>query len=62
MAAMAALPSALPSVAVWLTLPAGGVIYVASLLALGTFRGDDWQPIRDALPKLPFRGRVAYER
>jgi O-antigen/teichoic acid export membrane protein len=61
-AAMAALPSALPSVAVWLTLPVGGAIYLALLLALGTFRGDDWQPILEALPRPLFRGRVAYER
>jgi len=49
-AAMAALPALLPTVSIWLTLPAGAVVYLALLLALGVFRGDDWRPIRDALP------------
>lgn len=47
---MAALPALLPGVSVWLTLPAGGLVYLVLLLALGTFRGDDWRPILDALP------------
>ncbi len=49
-AAMAALPALLPTVSIWLTLPVGGVVYLGVLLALGTFRGDDWRPILDALP------------
>jgi hypothetical protein len=47
---MAALPALLPTVSIWLTLPAGAVVYLALLLALGVFRDDDWRPIRDALP------------
>jgi hypothetical protein len=47
---MAALPALLPTVSVWLTLPAGGVAYLALLLALGAFRGNDWKPILDTLP------------
>jgi hypothetical protein len=47
---MAALPALLPTVSIWLTLPVGGVVYLGVLLALGTFRGDDWRPILDALP------------
>ena len=49
-AGMAALPALLPGVSIWLILPVSGVVYVGLLLALGTFRGDDWRPIRDALP------------
>ncbi len=49
-AGMAALPGLLPAVSAWLTLPAGGVVYLALLVALGTFRGKDWQPIVEALP------------
>ena len=60
-AAMAALPSLLPRVSIWLTLPAGNLVYLALLLALGTFRGDDWRPILDALPRPFSRTRVAYD-
>ncbi len=61
-AGMAAMPALLRAVPAWLTLPAGCVVYLALLLALGTFRGDDWRPIFDALPGPLSKIRVAYER
>jgi O-antigen/teichoic acid export membrane protein len=60
-AGMIALPALLPAAPIWLTLPAGGVVYLALLLALGVFRGDDWQPIRDALPRPFSKNRVTHD-
>jgi O-antigen/teichoic acid export membrane protein len=48
--AMAAVPGLLSRASIWLTLPVGGFVYLTLLLALGTFRGDDWRPIFDVFP------------
>jgi O-antigen/teichoic acid export membrane protein len=60
-AAMAALPALLPGVSTALTLSAGGAVYAALLLVLGTFRSDDWQPILESLPQPFARLRAARE-
>jgi O-antigen/teichoic acid export membrane protein len=61
-AGMAALPALLPDVSVGFTLPVGGVVYLGVLLALGTFRGDDWRPILDVLSGPLSRIRAVCER
>jgi O-antigen/teichoic acid export membrane protein len=49
-AGMAAVPGLLSGVSIWVTMPLGGIVYLTLLLALGTFRGNDWQPILEAFP------------
>ena len=60
-AAMAALPALLPGLSIGLTLPAGALIYLLLLLALGAFRGEEWRPLWEALSGPLTRIRAAYE-